>query len=98
SGGIGPDSQASRSGCIGTPLVTPSGDKGQRRPQLEGLMRIHVADRRRSSWGAVLALSIGLAAPAAAQSRLVLPAGSVILLRTPAPPPAPAAARRADLP
>jgi peptidoglycan hydrolase-like protein with peptidoglycan-binding domain len=48
-------------------------------------MHIHVADRRRSSWGAVLALSIGLAAPAAAQSRLVLPAGSVILVRTTAP-------------
>ena len=48
-------------------------------------MHIQVADRRRSSWGAVLALSIGLAAPAAAQSRLVLPAGSVILVRTTAP-------------
>jgi len=48
-------------------------------------MHIHVTDRRRISWGAVIALSIGLAAPAAAQSRLVLPAGSVILVRTTAP-------------
>ena len=48
-------------------------------------MLIHVPDRRRRSWRAAIALTIGLAAPAAAQSRLVLPAGSVILVRTTAP-------------
>jgi hypothetical protein len=48
-------------------------------------MHTTIVDRRRSSWSAAIALTIGLAAPAAAQSRLVLPAGSVILVRTTAP-------------
>jgi hypothetical protein len=48
-------------------------------------MQTHIVDRPRSSWSAAIALILGLAAPAAAQSRLVLPAGSVILVRTTAP-------------
>ena len=47
-------------------------------------MHTHQLDRRRA-WSAAIALTIGLAAPAAAQSRLVLPAGSVILVHTTAP-------------
>ena len=47
-------------------------------------MHTHQVDHRRA-WSAAVALWIGLAAPAAAQSRLVLPAGSVILVRTTAP-------------
>ena len=48
-------------------------------------MQTHILDRRRSSWGAAIALTLGLASPLAAQSRLVLPAGSVILVRTTTP-------------
>ena len=48
-------------------------------------MHTFQVDHRRRAWSAAVALSLGLAAPAAAQSRLVLPAGSVILVRTSAP-------------
>jgi len=46
-------------------------------------MRTYKVDR--TTWNAVIALTLGLAASAPAQSRLVLPAGSVILVRTTAP-------------
>ncbi|HEX7940966.1 MAG TPA: peptidoglycan-binding protein [Gemmatimonadaceae bacterium] len=48
-------------------------------------MHTHQVDHHRRAWTAAVTLWIGLAAPAAAQSRLVLPAGSVILVRTTAP-------------
>ncbi|HEX7980092.1 MAG TPA: peptidoglycan-binding domain-containing protein [Gemmatimonadaceae bacterium] len=48
-------------------------------------MHTHQVDHQRRAWSAAIALWIGLAVPAAAQSRLVLPAGSVILVRTTAP-------------
>jgi len=48
-------------------------------------MHTYQVDHQRRAWSAAIALWIGLAAPAAAQSRLVLPAGSVILVRTTAP-------------
>jgi len=48
-------------------------------------MQVHTSDRYRSAWGAIIALSLGLTLPAAAQSRLVLPAGSVVLVRTTSP-------------
>lgn len=48
-------------------------------------MKTHILDRHRATLSAAIALTIGLATPAAAQSRLVLPAGSVIIVRTTAP-------------
>ena len=48
-------------------------------------MHKHLVDHRSRAWSAAIALTIGVAVPAAAQSRLVLPAGSVILVRTTAP-------------
>jgi len=48
-------------------------------------MHTHQVDHHRRAWGAAVALWIGVAVPAAAQSRLVLPAGSVILVHTSAP-------------
>src|SRR6476661_2920653 len=67
------------------PLVLRRRYKGQRRPQQEVRMHTYQVDHQRRAWSAAIALWIGLAAPAAAQSRLVLPAGSVILVRTTAP-------------
>jgi peptidoglycan hydrolase-like protein with peptidoglycan-binding domain len=48
-------------------------------------MRTHIVDRHVTTWSAVIALMFGLAASAPAQPRLVLPAGSVILVRTTTP-------------
>jgi len=48
-------------------------------------MHSYQVDKRRRAWSAAIALSLGLAAPAAAQSRHVLPAGSVIIVRTTSP-------------
>ncbi len=48
-------------------------------------MRTHIVDRHVATWSAAIALTLGLAASASAQTRLVLPAGSVILVRTTAP-------------
>ena len=48
-------------------------------------MHKHLVDHRSRAWSAAIALTIGVAVPAAAQSRLVLPAGSVILVHTTAP-------------
>jgi peptidoglycan hydrolase-like protein with peptidoglycan-binding domain len=48
-------------------------------------MHTHRVDHRSRMWSAAVALTIAVAAPAAAQSRLVLPAGSVILVHTAAP-------------
>ena len=48
-------------------------------------MHRHRVDHRSRAWSAAIALTIGVAVPAAAQSRLVLPAGSVILVHTTAP-------------
>jgi peptidoglycan hydrolase-like protein with peptidoglycan-binding domain len=48
-------------------------------------MKTHHVDHRSRAWKAAIALTIGVAVPAAAQSRLVLPAGSVILVHTTAP-------------
>jgi peptidoglycan hydrolase-like protein with peptidoglycan-binding domain len=48
-------------------------------------MRTHIVDRHVATWSAAIALTLGLAASASAQTRLVLPAGCVILVRTTAP-------------
>lgn len=47
-------------------------------------MQTHIVGRPRATWSAAIALTLGLAASASAQ-RLVLPAGSVILVRTTSP-------------